>query len=119
MTRTGHSVLPSSYEIKNGDEIMQRLLDDNPHLLNQRVAMARVANAGIIMAIQLRDAARKINPDFDADPENPQVFVVTDSFPVARTEKQDKNAAKYQKAATGLRQLVLTAKKLHEAAGGE
>lgn len=119
LKRAGFDVLASPFETEDGDEILRRLFEINQHLADERLAMARVANAGIIMAIQMREAARAINPDFDTDPKNPQAFVITDTFPIARTKRQDNAPKSYQKTDTGLRQLVLTAKKLHEAAGGE
>jgi hypothetical protein len=119
LVMAGHEVLDGSYDTSNGDELFARMFDDNPHMLDERLAIARVANAGIIMAIQLREAARKLKIDFDADPNDPQVFVITDKAPTARTKAQESNAARYQKSDTALRQLVLTAKKLHEASGGE
>lgn len=108
-------VLATAYDTKDGDTIFAKFFEQNPGLLDKRLVMARVANAGIIMAIQMRDAARRSNPDFDSAPDDPQVFVATDSFPVARTEAEDNDPANFQKAATALRQVVLTAKKLHEA----
>lgn len=119
LKRMGHVVLATPFETEDGDEILRRIFEMNQHLANERVAMARVANAGIIMAIQMREAARQIDPDFDNDPKNPQAFVITDTFPIARTKRQDNAPKSYQKTDTAMRQLVLTAKKLHEAAGGE
>ncbi|HSW78582.1 MAG TPA: hypothetical protein VLF88_01000 [Candidatus Babeliales bacterium] len=116
LVSSGHVVLDISYPTKSGDEMFDRMFEDNPHLLDERLAMARVANAGIVMAIQLREAARKITPGFDTDPNDPQVFIITDKAPVARTKDQEGNAVRYQKSDTAIRQLVLTAKKLHEAA---
>jgi hypothetical protein len=119
LVSAGKNVLPSAYQTTNGDEIMTAFFQENPELLESRLALARVANSGVIMALQLRDAARQIRSDFDSDLENPQLFVMTDSFPVARTAAEESDPSKYQKPATALRQAVLVAKKLHEAADGE
>lgn len=119
LKRAGYNVLLTSFETEDGDQILRRLFEINVHLTNERVAMARVANAGIIMAIQMRNAARIVNPEFDTDPNNPQVFIITDTFPIATTKRQDEAPKSYQKTDSALRQLVLSAKKLHEAAGGE
>lgn len=110
----GQSVEALAYDTDNGDEIITKVLQDRPELLEGRIALARVANAGVLMASQLRLAARTINPDFDADPAAPQLFVVTDGFPLARTAAQEAAPANYQKGATALRNVVLTAKKLLE-----
>ncbi|HEX5448226.1 MAG TPA: hypothetical protein VFW90_03460 [Candidatus Saccharimonadales bacterium] len=115
----GHDVLMTPYPTRNGDDILAGLFEDNPHLLAGSVAMARVANAGIVMAVQMRNAARKFDPAFDSDPSRPQTFIITDEFPLARTKRQEGNPAKYQKTDSAMRQLVLSAKMLHEAAGGE
>lgn len=125
----GVRVLVTPHTTGNADTMFYEMFKRTPGLLYERIGVARVANAGIVMALQMRDAARKVQqelveagqleaagPLFDADRRNPQVFVATDKFTeVARTEEQDADPEHYQKAATGLRQVVLTAKKLHEA----
>ncbi|CAN5381829.1 hypothetical protein BH09PAT4_BH09PAT4_07820 [soil metagenome] len=109
------NVLASSFDTTDGDEILKQFFDKNPQLLEKRISVVRVANAGVVMALQVRAVARTLNPDFDSNPRNPQLFVETDMLPVARTAKEDATPVNYQKAATALRQVVLTAKKLHEA----
>jgi hypothetical protein len=113
--QVGRFVVSKSYDTKDGDVIFSEFFEENPGWLTSKLALARVANAGVVMALQIRDAARKISPSYDSDKDDPQVFVATDTFPVSRTEGQDQDPANYQKAATALRQVVLTAKKLHEA----
>ena len=78
--------------------------------------VARVATAGVQLAIQLRDAALTLDGDFDRSKDFPQVYVLTDGAEVAGTEEQVKLPAEYQSPFTALRQLVLTAKLLEEAA---
>lgn len=119
LVAVGFNVLPHSYPTKVGDELLNLLFEANPELLEKRIAVVRNANAGVISAIQMRDVARKMNPDFDADPKRPQALVVTDSSEVARTDEQEADSRHFQKVGPGLRQLVLVAKKKHEAAGGE
>jgi hypothetical protein len=119
LTEAIYDILPTSFQTGDGDTIFEQFFQQNEHLVDERLVVARVANAGVIMAIQLRNAARKFKADFDANREEPQVFVVTDTFPVARSEEEDEQPDHYQKASTALRQVVLTAKKLHEAVGGE
>ncbi len=109
-----HEVLPMVFPTGNADDMLEQFFEKNPALLDKRLVVARVANAGIIMAAQVRAAARKFNPSYDADRAKPQLFVMTDSLPVARTDEQEKTPVKYQKAQPALRQVVLTAKKIHE-----
>ncbi len=116
---TQQSIIAETYDTGKGDEIAARLFMDHPFLLKQRVGFVRVANAGIQLAVQMRTAARAIDPRFDADPENPQVFVLTDAFDLARTAEEEAKPHAHQKAITALRQVALTAKMLHEATGGE
>jgi hypothetical protein len=116
---TQQLVISEAYETRAGDEIADSLFEDHPFLLSQRVGFVRVANAGIQLAVQMRSAARRLDPRFDADPEHPQVFVLTDTFELARTEAEEAQPHAYQKALTALRQVAVTAKMLHEAAGGE
>ncbi|MDQ5972446.1 MAG: hypothetical protein QG553_605 [Patescibacteria group bacterium] len=119
LVELGYNVAATAYPTTNGDEILSEFFETNPQLLEKRIAVVRVANAGVTMALQLRAAAQKFNPDFDTDRNEPQTFVVTDTLPVARTDEQDKDSRHYQKASSALRQLVLTAKKLHEATNAE
>jgi hypothetical protein len=110
-----HEVLPMAFPTGNADAMLEQFFAKNPALLDKRLVVARVANAGIIMAAQVRAAARKFSSSYDADRTNPQLFVMTDSLPVARTDEQEKDPKNFQKAQPALRQVVLTAKKIHEA----
>jgi hypothetical protein len=119
LVATGRDVAATPHNTANGDEILDQFFETNPQLLEKRIAVIRVANAGVLMALQLQVAAQKHNPDFDNNRDDPQTFVITDTLPVARTIEQEKDAPHYQKAASALRQIVLTAKKLHEATNVE
>lgn len=105
-----------AYETGNGQEIAQRFVEDREELFGQPVAFARVANAGIQLACQFREAARQAGIAFDTDSSSPESFVLTDSYPVARTPEELANAKRYQNPFTGIRQIALTAKLLREAA---
>lgn len=109
-------ITPSYHDTGVGDEIATQFFMRNPFALGRRLAAVRNANAGILFATQLRAAARKRDASFDADINSPQLFVVTDGFPLARTDEQEADPANYQKAITALRQVAVTAKVLHEAA---
>ena len=118
LVEAGFTVISSEYAGANGDQLAEGLFGDFPELAFKNLVFGRVANAGLQLACQMRVAARKINPDFDGFQDEPQVFVVTDSFPVAITPEQKADAAHYQNPQTGLRQAVLSAKLIHEAAIG-
>ena len=122
LVKAGHTVIDQdvdSYKSADGDSLLRQLFTKHSHLARSNVAMVRVANAGIIMAIQMSQAARTINENFDMSPAEPQAYVLTDSRQVARTDEQEIDAFNYQKADPAISQLVLTAKKLHLYAGGE
>ena len=119
LIKRGKNVFPSAYPTDNGDELLRQFFGENPQLLEEKLLLARVANSGIIMGLQVRAAARLHNPDFDRDPANPQLFVATDAFQVARTEEQRQDAAHYQNPSTAIRQVILTGKKLVEAQAAE
>jgi len=106
-------------DTQNGEQVAESLFSTYPKLLDSKIAFARAANAGIHLAIQMRQAAQKQRADYDSDPSDPQVFVLTDSFPIARNYEQVDKPREYQNAQTALRQVAITAKLLHEAAGGE
>lgn len=112
----GGQIAMTSYETKDGDSIAENFASDlfESH---EPITFARVANAGIQLAIQFRSAIREhANSEFDSDSDIPEVFIVTDSFPIARTLEDVQDPAHSQSPYTGLRQAVLTAKFLHEAA---
>lgn len=119
IAEAGGWISRTSYETKDGGEIAANFVGKHKQLFEagSPIVFARVANAGIQLAAQFRDAIREhANPEFDTDSDSPEAFVVTDSFPVARTEEEFKDPAHFQSPYTGLRQAVLTAKLLHEAA---
>jgi hypothetical protein len=105
------------YDTDNGQKIAEAFAEEHEELVNGKLAFARVANAGIQLAVQFRTAARKLSTSFDADPRNLQVYVLTDSFPIARTEEeaQPASAKRFQNPFTGIRQVALTGKLLVEA----
>lgn len=108
-------IIVEGHRTDNGDLLAQRFFENNPNLLGEQLVFARVANAGVQLAVQMRKAAHKLNPDFDNPAnDNPQVYFHTDEFPIARTAEQDANPKQFQKSQTGLRQVALTAKLLHE-----
>lgn len=100
-----------------GDEIMLNFVNKHPALTQFRkeLAVVRVANAGVMQALQLRKAATLIRPSFDHDRQHPQLFVLTDTLPVARTEEQAADPTHFQKPETALQQLAVTGKLLAEA----
>lgn len=118
LAAAGHDVVLAPYDTENGDELAQRFVEDHLQLFVGPVAFARVANAGIQLAIQFRNAVRQNNPAYDANSNDSQVYVITDSFPIAQTVEEAKpiNAKDFQSPYTGIRQVALTGKLLVEAA---
>lgn len=125
----GAQPILTSYDTDDGEEIADnfsrtiRLTPDDVEISYEKifekgrpVTFARVANAGVQLALQFRQAIRaNIDGSFDSE-EVPDVFILTDSFPIARTEEQKADPVNYQNPYTGLRQAVLTAKLLLETA---
>lgn len=116
LLKAGYGVVVDGHETDNGSEIAAAFVDKYNWALSGKLAFARVANAGIQLAGQFRKAARQHDPAFDADPTNPQVFVLTDTFPVAQDEEENKQPAKFQRPATGIGMIARTAKTVAEAA---
>ncbi len=115
LERAGFEVLISPYDTKNGDEIAGSFVRDFPDLytVGENLTFVRVANAGIQLAVQFRKEIKDIKSNFDSN-DNPQLFVLTDTFPVARTEEQAKDPVNFQNPMTAIRQAALTAKLLQE-----
>lgn len=106
-------------KVASGDEIANDFAVTHPELFDQRgqLAVARVANAGVQLAMQFRKAVRTQLPAsrFDADKDSPQLFILTDTLPVATNEEQLRDPKHFQSPYTALRQTALTAKLLAEA----
>jgi hypothetical protein len=117
----GFNVLPLSYDTGKADEMFAGMLNDIPHLRERRFAVVRNANPGITTGFQLREQGQAIDENFDADPDNPQVYVITPSKELAPTPAHDapEHSRQYQKVGTAMRPIVLTGLKAHQAAGGE
>ena len=103
----------------DGNTIAHDFAKAHPELFNEngKLAVARVANAGVQLAMQFRNAARAqfSGAQFDADRDNPQLFMLTDTLPVAKNEAQLKDPQHFQSPYTALRQTALTAKLLAQA----
>lgn len=112
----GSEVVVHPYDTDNGQEIAERFFDDESMLfvMGNYIAFARVANAGVQLACQFRQAAETLG--FDSSSSDPQAFVLTDGFRVARTLDEAKDAPNFQNPFTGIRQIALTGKLLVEAA---
>lgn len=109
------------YNTDKGDELAANFARDHKKMFDGvnpvPITFARVANAGVQLAVQFRNAIREYaDPTFDEDHDSPEVFVFTDSFPIVRTEEEIADPVNYQSPYSGLRQAVLTAKMLHETA---
>lgn len=104
-------------ESKDGAEIAEAFVTSHPEVFftGKTTAFARVANAGVQLAVQFRSEAKKYNPVYDADTNKPQVFVLTDHFPVAGDADQAKDPKSFQNPMTGIRQIAVTAKFIQEA----
>jgi hypothetical protein len=107
------------YDTGNADEMIRDFFDSSPDLTGYNLSVVRVANAGLIQALQVRKGARVQNHGFDENSSRPQLFIETDSLPVSRTAEDDAKPTEFQKASTGIKQLVLAAKMLHQAAVNE
>ncbi len=114
----GYFISVTGYETENGEEIASDYVSDyrGAFTPDKAISFVRVANAGIHLAVQFRQAARKLFPEYDNDSTEPQVYVETDTMPVARTSEQIQQPTNYQAPQAGLRQAVLTAKLLHQTA---
>ncbi len=129
LNEAGAQAILTSYDTDSGEKLADSFsrsikLSEEDHEVSYEklfepdipVTFARVANAGIQLAVQFRQAIKaNVSPKFDSE-EAPDVFIRTDSFPIAKTEEQKADSTNFQNPYTGLRQAVLTAKLLHEAA---
>ncbi len=115
LERAGHDVRLEAIESGDGQFILDSFAKSHRDLLYGRIGVARVANAGVQLAYQMRQAARGVLPQFDSDKQISQLYIITDTLPVARTEEQVKDLTNFQSPYTALRQLALTAKLLAQA----
>lgn len=138
------------YDTSDGQEIANKFAADrrdlfmpsDPHdgeiTRYTEMMVAGVAGAGIMRAVQFRQAIQKLDPEFDtrvkyashktgvptnnSDPDGvmnwvTQMHVLTDTISVARTREQIASPTTHQSPFTALRQVIVTAKSLQEAFG--
>ncbi len=114
----GYRVEVIPYPGLNGDQIAEQFVAERPGFFewgDSRIAFARVANAGVMLATQFRQAAHAKGMNFDKDPDNPQLFVITDEFPIAQDAVEAKKSKEFQNPLTALRMVAVTAKHLQVA----
>ncbi|MCA9332757.1 hypothetical protein KDA00_02690 [Candidatus Saccharibacteria bacterium] len=117
LVENGYDVFMHAKQMKSGDEIASEFVKSDLNyssIANGQYVFVRVANAGIQLATQFRKAMKNSRHGFDIGPENPQVYIVTDELPIARTDEQSKDPANFQNPMTAIRQVALTAKLLQE-----
>lgn len=90
-----------------GSDVMYaaaRHLSEHLDLTTAKVLLPAVAGNWLQTGVQARAAFRQANPEFDIDRENPQLYVVSDSFPLGVTGQEPKIT--HQNPMSGLGNLV-------------
>lgn len=100
-----HNVATTTADTRVGDEVIDTLLDRVPYILDGTVLAVGNAPNTIQSAGQFREAAQRVNPDFD-EGENPQLFMIGDTIQVARHEE---GTATHQNPFSALGQIVRNA----------
>lgn len=110
----GLEVKMVAYPTGSGSDIATEFAKTHSELweAGTMVSVARVANSGLQLAVQMRLAGQKVLTRFDEDKNNPQLYVLTDSLPVARTSDQVAKPSEYQSPITALRQVAVSARAL-------
>ena len=121
LSERGHTVKSMTQNTTGGGELALQYANYQEslgHSADEPVAFLRVANAGVQMAIQYRDAIRTGSPGFDNVTVGGahQAFIRTDGFRMARTQDQIQDPTNYQNPITALGQVVLAAKLLQKTA---
>ncbi len=114
LENAGYTVHFLPQDTAKGSEIAARFVAEHPEVFTGTVAFARVANAGVQLAVQFRQAARKAGIAFDTDEKAPQAFVLTDTLAVARKAEELKKSLRYQNPLTAMRQIVITAQAIQQ-----
>lgn len=96
-------------ETSNGDQAIAEALQQNQDILDGTVLVVSNAPNTVQAGGQLRQGARQLSQDFDI--EGSQVFIVSDSFPVAR---KGQAPATHQNPFTALGQIARNALLLHK-----
>ncbi|HVX58401.1 MAG TPA: hypothetical protein VG964_01560 [Candidatus Saccharimonadales bacterium] len=84
-----------------------------PHLATAKI-YAPFNAAAVDKAIQVRAQLKSVFPAFDSNPEDPQFFFSSDSFPVATSTDEASRTAVYQRPKTFLSAIPRYVKQLHE-----
>lgn len=115
----GYSVSHHAYEETDGSKIAFDFARNNRDLWypEVKIGFARVATAGIQLAMQFRLAAQQTQrfEVFDTDQDHPQAVVMTDEIPLAQDSLQLADPLRHQSPYTALRQAAVTAKLLLDA----
>jgi hypothetical protein len=121
LAEAGYIVSAYAYDTKVGDEIAAKFVSAKKELFmaGKPFSFVRVAGAGVQLALQFRNAGQKLNPRYDSIKFKPTVYVETDTIGIAWSQAEVDKPQKYQAPQTALRQVALTAKLLHQAAGGK
>lgn len=112
----GHVVTTVSSDTNVGSAVADELFIQHREIADEPIKTFRVAGAGIQFTTTIRQAARKVNPCFDAVKAAPQLYYKTDRIEVAIDEDQEARPVSFQKAHPVLRTLFVSAKQLEEAA---
>ena len=101
--------------LTRGDQLLGIAFNDerNPNLVKGTVLVATNAPTSTFTAGQIRQAAIDANPGFDRFGD--QLFVVGDSFPLARTPEELSSTATHQHPISALGSLARNALELHRA----
>lgn len=114
LVQAGYKVAMLPQNEDGGSKIADSFVAEHPEVFEDKVAFARVANGGVLLAVQFRQAARRAGIAFDVNPDAPQAFVLTDTLPVARNKEQQGQSTKYQNPLTAARQIVITARAIQQ-----
>lgn len=116
----GLDVTAHAYGTKVDKEIVRAAFGEHPELFDRNVIVFRTAGAGVAQAARLRREALNVQREVGREPDfdmrmSPQLYVVTDSFPIARTEQEVAQADRFQSPLSGASNIPFTARMLLEA----
>lgn len=106
------------YDTQDTQEIAEKFVAAHHEELfsgQKQLVFADISHAVVPLANQFRNEARKYNPDFDADPNDPQIFLKGHGRWVASNDFERTKPQKCQSPYESLHYLALTAKVLAEA----
>lgn len=101
----------------SAEEIVDRFAKNNPEVFlpGSQLVAVRAAGAALQLALDIRAAARKYYTEYDSDPNEPEIYALSNPLPTAVKRSQINDPDNYQSGFTGCRNVAVALRKYNQA----